>query len=69
MKVPDMYIYPSRYTNIYYETVNEKVINMLKGIGIKNGSLFIQAVVHDGKVYFYEAGMRLNGCKTFEILE
>lgn len=69
MKVPDMYIYPSRYTDMYYETVNDKVINMLKGIGVKNGSLFMQAVVHDGKVYFYEAGMRLNGCKTYEILE
>lgn len=69
MKVPDMYIYPSRYTGLYYEKVNEKVINMLKGIGVKNGSLFMQAVVHDGNVYFYEAGMRLNGCKTYEILE
>lgn len=69
MKVPDMYIYPSRYTDLYYNTVNEKVINMLKGIGVKNGSIFMQAVVHDGQVYFYEAGMRLNGCKTFEILE
>lgn len=69
IKVPDLYIYPSKYTQVYYETVNEKVINMLKGIGIKNGSLFMQAVVHDGQVYFYEAGMRLNGCKTYEILE
>lgn len=69
MKVPDMYIYPSKFTNLYYETVNAKVIDMLKGIGIKNGSLFMQAVVHDGQVYFYEAGMRLNGCKTYNILE
>ena len=69
MKVPDIYIYPSRYTNLYYEIVNDKVINMLKGIGIKNGSLFMQAVVHNKQVYFYEAGMRLNGCKTYEILE
>lgn len=69
MKVPDMYIYPSRYTELYYESVNDKVINMLKQIGVKNGSLFMQAVVHNGNVYFYEAGMRLNGCKTYEILE
>lgn len=69
MKVPDMYIYPSKYTKVYYDTVNDKVINMLKEIGIKNGSLFMQAVVRDGQVYFYEAGMRLNGCKTYEILE
>lgn len=69
IKTPDMYVYPSRYTDLYYETVNEKVINMLKEIGVKNGSLFMQGVVHDGQVYFYEAGMRLNGCKTYEILE
>ena len=69
MKVPDLYVYPSRYTNVYYDTVNEAVIKMLKGIGVKNGSLFMQAVVHNNKVYFYEAGMRLNGCKTYEILE
>lgn len=68
-KAPDLYIYPSRYTDLYLETVNQVVINMLKGIGVKNGSLFIQAIVHDGQVYFYEAGMRLNGCKTYQILE
>lgn len=69
MKVPDLYIYPSKYTGLYYEKVNDIVIKMLKSIGIKNGSLFLQAVVHDKNVYFYEAGMRLNGCKTYNILE
>lgn len=69
VRVPDLYIYPSRYTDIYLEKYNEAVINMLKGIGLKNGSLFMQAVVKDGDVYFYEAGMRLNGCKTYHILE
>lgn len=69
MKVPDLYVYPSRHTELYYEKINASVINMLKEIGIKNGSLFLQAVVHNGNVYFYEAGMRLNGCKTYEILE
>jgi len=69
VRVPDMYIYPSRYTGLYYEKYNDAVINMLKGIGIKNGSLFMQAVVRDGEVFFYEAGMRLNGCKTYSILE
>lgn len=69
MKVPDLYVYPSRYTSMYYDKVNDAVINMLKSIGVKNGSLFMQAVVHNGQIYFYEAGMRLNGCKTYEILE
>lgn len=68
-KAPDLYIYPSRYTDLYLEKFNQAVIHMLKGIGVKNGSLFIQAIVHEGQVYFYEAGMRLNGCKTYQILE
>ncbi len=67
--IPDLYIYPSRYTNIYLEKYNDAVIRMLKGIGLKNGSLFMQACVKDQNVYFYEAGMRLNGCKTYQILE
>ena len=68
-KAPDLYIYPSRYTDTYLEKYNDLVIKMFEGIGVKNGSMFLQAVVHDGNVYFYEAGMRLNGCKTYQILE
>lgn len=69
VRVPDLYIYPSRYTDVYIEKYNHLVINMLKELGIRNGSLFLQACVKDGQVYFYEAGMRLNGCKTYQILE
>ena len=68
-KAPDLYIYPSRYTDLILGEYNEKIINMLKGIGVRNGSLFIQAVVHNNQLYCYEAGMRLNGCKTYQILE
>lgn len=68
-KAPDLYIYPSRYTDLVLEKFNALIINMLKGIGIKNGSLFIQAIIHEGQIYCYEAGIRLNGCKTYQILE
>ena len=68
-KAPDPYIYPSRYTDLILEKYNEKIISMLDGIGIRNGSLFIQAIVNGDQLYCYEAGMRLNGCKTYQILE
>ena len=68
-KAPDLYIYPSRYTALILNKYNEKIIRMLKGIGVENGSLFIQAVVDGDQLYCYEAGMRLNGCKTYQILE
>lgn len=69
LRVPDLYIYPSRYTDLYLNKYNQLVTDMLRGIGVKNGSLFMQAIVHGSNVYFYEAGMRLNGCKTYQILE
>lgn len=68
-KAPDLYIYPSRYTDLILQRYNDCIINMLKGIGVKNGSLFIQAIVKGKELYCYEAGMRLNGCKTYQILE
>lgn len=68
-KAPDLYIYPSRYTDLILESYNNSIIAMLKGIGVQNGSLFIQAIVKGEELYCYEAGMRLNGCKTYQILE
>lgn len=69
VKVPDLYIYPSRYVELFVEKYNEKVIRMLQGMHIRNGSLFLQACVKGEDIYIYEAGMRLNGCKTYQILE
>lgn len=68
-KAPDLYIYPSRYTDLLLSRYSPAIIEMLRGIGIRNGSLFIQAIVHDGQLYCYEAGIRLNGCKTYQIFE
>ncbi len=68
LKTPDIYIYPSRYTDIYLNNVNDKVIAMLKKWGFRNGSIFLQACVEDNQVYFYEAGIRLNGCKIYQLV-
>lgn len=69
IKAPDLYVYPSRYTDLILKKYNDAIIDMLKGIGVENGSLFIQAVIRGDQMYCYEAGMRLNGCKTYQILE
>lgn len=68
-KAPDLYIYPSRYTDLILKKYNDTILHMLRSIGIQNGSLFIQAVIKDEQLYCYEAGIRLNGCKTYQILE
>lgn len=68
-KAPDLYIYPSRYTDLYLRKYNAIVVRMLEGIGVRNGSLFLQIIVKGDEMFFYESGMRLNGCKTYQILE
>lgn len=69
LKTPDIYIYPSKYTNYYKNNIDSLVKNMLIQCGLKNGSIFLQACVKNGKVYFYETGMRLNGCKIYHIVD
>jgi biotin carboxylase len=69
LKTPDIYIYPSRYTKLYLEHIDPLVTKMLRATGLKNGSIFMQACVKDNNVYFYETGMRLNGCKIYQIVD
>lgn len=68
IKTPDIYIYPSKYTSRYIEQVDGRVTSMLEKTGLRNGSIFMQACVKDGNVYFYETGMRLNGCKIYHLV-
>lgn len=69
MRVPDLYVYPSKYTKLFKKQYDKPIVKMLRGIGLQNGSMFMQGCVKNDKVYLYEAGMRLNGCKTYQILE
>lgn len=69
IKTPDIYIYPSKYTDIYIKEIDPLVTAMIRKTGLRNGSLFMQACVKDGKVYFYETGMRLNGCKIYHLVD
>lgn len=61
--------YPSKHTQYYIEQVDSKVKEMFKGIGMKNGSLFMESCFVDGGVYFYEMGLRLSGGMTYLITE
>ena len=68
IKTPDIYIYPSKYTSLYLEKLDFLVTEMLNKTGLKNGSIFMQACVKDNKIYLYETGMRLNGCKIYQLV-
>ena len=69
VRLPVAYVYPSKYTDQYMESENDKVIEMFRSIGMRNGTLFLQGCVQDGVCYFYEMGYRINGAKQYQILE
>ena len=61
--------YPSKHTDYYIKNVNDKVKKMFKGIGLKNGALFMESCYTEEGVYFYEMGLRISGGQTYKITE
>ena len=70
VKLPLAYVYPSKYTHGYLANEDHLVADMFRGLGMRNGSLFLQGCVDgNGVVYYYEMGYRLNGAKQYQIIE
>lgn len=61
--------YPSKYTDFYIKEVDEKVKAMFKGLGLKNGVLFMESIANDDGIWFYEMGLRISGGMTYKITE
>lgn len=64
-------LFPSKKTDYYIEKINSNVIEMFKSIGIKNGTLFMQALYDydDNEIYFHEMGLRLSGGLIYPMLK
>lgn len=58
-------------TDGFIEKINPHIIRMFKSIGIKNGTMFMQALLdqEDGQIYFHEMGYRQRGGLIFIMLE
>jgi biotin carboxylase len=54
-------IYPSNLLDVYMNKEHPKMVNMLKGIGLKNAILTISAFVEGDNFYYYDPGFRLQG--------
>lgn len=52
---------PSKAVDYYLNEVNEKVVNMFKSLGFKDGIYFLQGYSNGNKVTFFEMGCRLGG--------
>ncbi len=60
---------PSRHIGYYMTHMDAKVRNMLRGMGLKDGTVFIQALPCDGKLYIMEMGHRLSGGMIYKLTD
>lgn len=67
--VMSVQFYPSLYQQDYLNTLDEKAKAMFKGMGLKNGVLWIEAFCKDGRFTFNEAGYRFGGSLTYYPVE
>jgi biotin carboxylase len=69
VQLPTAYIFPSRHINAYMNYTDSAIKEMIKGIGLENGSIFFQCFVDkDGIVRTYEPGYRLNGAQEHIVI-
>lgn len=57
--------YPSKYLAEYLKTTHEKVITMLKNIGIKNGATSLTGFYDDGVFRFFDPSLRMGGAQDW----
>lgn len=66
--LPTAYIFPSRHLNTYLKQDHENVQKMYQSIGLKNGFIFLQAFIDDGRICCYEMGCRIAGAQGHKII-
>lgn len=52
---------PSKAVDYYFDEVEDKVINMFRSLGFKDGLYFLQGYSDGNKITFFEMGCRLGG--------
>ena len=67
--LPVGYTFPSVFLPKYREEVEENCKRLFRYLGIKDGMMFMQCKVEDGRCYLYDLGYRLTGSLEYKILE
>lgn len=69
VQLPTAYFFPSRHIEEYQKSADAAVKDMLRGLGLQNGSIFFQCFADaNGVVRTYECGYRLNGAQEHYIV-
>lgn len=67
--LPIFHFYPTKYLDLYYKDADKPAKEMIKNMGLRNGSMTLQGFYKDGKFMFYEAGFRLGGSQAYVLTE
>lgn len=59
--IANVTVYPSKYLQLYLDTIHEKMVKMLKAHKMYNGTMFIQAFVDKDTIRPYDPGIRFGG--------
>jgi len=62
-------IYPSKYTQLFYDTQYQKINKLIKSLNINTGIFMISAFVENNEFYLYDPGCRLQGEAPDMVLE
>lgn len=61
--------FPSEYMDSFYNEVDQRVQNMFRDMGLKNGVAFIQSIPYQRKIYCHEMGYRLSGGMIYKLTD
>lgn len=61
--------YPSKFCQEYIRTTNDRVIAMLKDIGIRNGAMSLTGFYDNGKFRFFDPSLRMGGAQDWRVAE
>jgi len=65
----DVFVMPSTHLDLYLRTANDAVVNMLKGMGARDGVVFFQGIAQKDRVVLFELGYRPSGGCDYRHLE
>lgn len=66
--LPVAEVFPSKHRDEMVRTIDKNIREMLKGMGIKNGLVLIQALYEDGEFFVYEMAYRFTGEQHYRLV-
>ena len=65
---PQLYLFPSRYLDLYEKQAADGVQRLADHLGLRQGSFMIQGIVSRGRISFFEMGLRMTGGAGFILI-